>query len=130
MRRKEIWMVNLPVMNGSIQGGKRPCIVVSNDMANTYSSVIHIVPLTSKDKKPLKTHVKVGKDSGLLMESIAMAEQTMFINRDLLITKLGEVDESTMNKIDTAIMIQFGFYDKVKNIIAAVKSNKRRIAVC
>lgn len=117
MRRKEIWMVNLPVREGSIQGGRRPCVVVSNDMANTYSSVIHIVPLTTKDKKPLRIHVKVGKDSGLVMDSTAMAEQTMFIDVKCLEVKIGEVDERTMSRIETAIMVQFGFYDKIKKII-------------
>jgi mRNA interferase MazF len=127
MRRKEIWMVNLPVASGSIQGGRRPCVVVSNDMANTYSSVIHIVPLTTKEKKPLRTHVKVTRDSGLVMDSTAMAEQTMFINSKCLEAKIGEVDEKTMSKIETAIMVQFGFYDKIKKIITTSKERVSNI---
>lgn len=32
----------------SIQSGIRPCVVMSNDMANKHSLVITVVPLTSK----------------------------------------------------------------------------------
>ena len=36
------------VPDNSVQGGVRPVIVVSNNKANTYSSVITVVPLTSR----------------------------------------------------------------------------------
>ena len=47
----------------SVQGGVRPVIVVSNNKANTYSSVITVVPLTSRiyKKRYLPTHVFISK---------------------------------------------------------------------
>lgn len=36
---------------GSLQTGLRPVIVVSNDAGNYFSSVVTVVPLTSKKKK-------------------------------------------------------------------------------
>lgn len=33
---------------GSMQGGMRPVVVVSNNMANKHSSVITVVPLSTK----------------------------------------------------------------------------------
>ena len=128
MKRAEIWMVNLPAAKGSIQGGRRPAIVVSNDMANTYSSVIHIIPLTTKEKKPMRTHVRIGTEFGLVMDSTAMAEQHMLIDKNCLIEKVGEVDDNTMNKVEIAMMIQFGFYDKIKKIINSRR--ERELAVC
>jgi len=124
MIRREIWMVNLPMTGSSAQAGKRPCIIVSNDMANAHSSVIHIIPLTTKSKTQLRTHVTIGTDSGLLMESIAMAEQSMLVGKNCFLRCVGEVDEKTMNKVETALMIQFGFYDKVKNIITSAKRER------
>ncbi len=46
---------------GSMQGGMRPVVVVSNNMANKHSSVITVVPLSTKifKKKNLLTHVFV-----------------------------------------------------------------------
>lgn len=126
MKRGEIWMVNLPMTGTSAQGGKRPCIIVSNNLANNNSGMIHIIPLTTKKKTNLRTHVTIGIDSGLLIESIAMAEQSMLIDARWLIHCVGEIDERTMNKIDTALMIQFGFYDKVKNIISRANARTEK----
>lgn len=40
---------------GSLQTGLRPVIVVSNDTGNYFSSVVTVVPLTSKKEKRI-TH--------------------------------------------------------------------------
>ena len=122
-------MVRLPAREGSIQGGLRPAIIVSNDMANKFSSVIHIIPLTTKAKKPLRTHVAISKESGMVMDSIAMAEQSMLVDKACFCHQIGELNENLMNKIDTAIMIQFGFYDKIKNIITNARK-ERELAIC
>ena len=46
---------------GSMQGGMRPVVVVSNNMANKHSTVITVVPPSTKifKKKNLPTHVFV-----------------------------------------------------------------------
>ena len=36
---------------GSMQGGMRPVVVVSNNMANKHSTVITVVPLSTKSLK-------------------------------------------------------------------------------
>lgn len=41
---------------GCEQKGIRPCVVVSNQMACSYSPTATIVPVTSKDKKYIPTH--------------------------------------------------------------------------
>ena len=65
----------------SVQGGVRPVIVVSNNKANTYSSVITVVPLTSRiyKKRYLPTHVFISKYdmTGIRKGSLALAEQVM-----------------------------------------------------
>ncbi len=48
IRRGDILWADLGMFpTTSVQGGVRPVIVVSNNKANTYSSVITVVPLTS-----------------------------------------------------------------------------------
>ena len=44
----DILWADLGMLTTSVQGGVRPVIVVSNNKANTYSSVITVVPLTSR----------------------------------------------------------------------------------
>lgn len=54
-------MADLPKdKGGSLQSGFRPVIIVSNNLANEYSSVITILPMTSRtEKKKMPTHVVI-----------------------------------------------------------------------
>ena len=64
IRRGDILWADLGMFpTTSVQGGVRPVIVVSNNKANTYSSVITVVPLTSRiyKKRYLPTHVFISK---------------------------------------------------------------------
>lgn len=110
MKQYEIWVAYLPTIHGShVQGGCRPVIVVSNDMANTHSPVITIVPLTSNlHKNPLPTHVALSVD-GLPVTSIALCEQVTAVDKPLLSRRIGSVDkESTRDALNRALAVQFG----------------------
>ena len=121
IKRAEVWLVNLGGGNGSIQGGERPCIVISNDMANMHSPVIHIIPLTTKTKNKLPTHVDVGFECGVIKNSIAMVEQTTLINKDALTKKLGKVDEATLSKLEMATFVQLGMMSKIKHLLKIIR---------
>jgi mRNA interferase MazF len=114
IKRGEIWLIDLGSSNGSIQGGIRPCIVISNDMANLHSPVVNIIPVTTKTKNKLPTHVIVGVECGLTQESTAMAEQTTLVNKSVLLEKIGELDNTTLNKLTIAASIQMGLLNKVE----------------
>ena len=55
----------------------RPCIIISNDNANRYSSHVTVIPLTSQEKKPTPTHVAIQckVPSTALCENIQMVAQ-------------------------------------------------------
>ena len=59
VKRGDIFLMNFHNFNNHLICGKRPCVVVSNDIANRSSQTITVVPLTSKKKKALPTHVAV-----------------------------------------------------------------------
>ena len=44
----EIWMADLGDRGGSVQSGRRPVLIVSNDKNNVYSSVVNVMPMTTK----------------------------------------------------------------------------------
>lgn len=128
IKRGEIFLVDLgDNTSTSMQNKIRACIIVSNDKANQFSPVIHVVPITTKNKKRMPTHVNVGVVSGLLQESIAMAEQTVFVSKDNILHKIGEVDETILEKLDMALAIQFGLLDKIQTIL---NYNKLKLARC
>ena len=55
IRRGDILWADLGMFpTTSVQGGVRPVIVVSNNKANTYSSVITVVPLTSVSRERIR----------------------------------------------------------------------------
>ena len=56
----QVLWVDLPdVESGSVQKGRRPVVVISNNKGNQFSPVILVAPLTSRKKKHLPTHVDV-----------------------------------------------------------------------
>lgn len=101
---------------GSIQGGMRPVVVISNNQANKYSPVITVIPLTSRiyKKKYLPTHVWLREShcSGLGRDSVALCEQILPLNRKDIVDFVGEVDQKMMKKITRAIQIQVGVYEE------------------
>jgi len=117
--RGEIWLVDMGEQKGSLQGGKRPAIIVSNNSANLYSPVIHVMPATSQLKKHIPTHVGVPTSSGLTRFSIAMGEQIKLIEKKDLLEKVGFCDEITTRKINQSIAIQFGLVEKKNNVAYA-----------
>ena len=101
---------------GSMQGGLRPVVVVSNNMANRHSTVITVVPLSTKinKKRNLPTHIFVSayKSEGLEQHSIALCEQVTPLDYDRIIENMGKVDKDTLARITEAVQVQVGVFDK------------------
>ena len=101
---------------GSMQGGLRPVVVVSNNMANRHSTVITVVPLSTKinKKRNLPTHIFVSayKSEGLEQHSIALCEQVTALGYDRIIENMGKGDKDTLARITEALQVQVGVFDK------------------
>ena len=104
----DIWFADLKgEENSCVQYGKRPVLIVSNDIANRYSPVVTIVPLTSKQKKKyLPTHVKLFP-VGLLYPSTALCEQIQTIDKARLSNKLTSLtDKADIKAVTYAVSAQ------------------------
>ena len=101
IRRGDIWIVDYEKSNGSEQHGVRPAIVVSNDIGNNHSPIVEIVWLTSADKKPLPTHVKIGMGT-------ALCEQIHTVDKSRLVDFKRICTEKEMLQINRALMISLG----------------------
>jgi len=108
LKRGEIYMVNLESKGvSSIQTGRRPCIIVSNERCNQHSPVVTIIPLSSKmTKAKLPTHVLLGAECGLQMNSISLCEQIQSCDTKNIEFKVGTCTELKMKSIERAIKIQ------------------------
>lgn len=100
-----------------VQGGVRPCIVVSRDKSNhMYAPQISVCPLSSKLKDNL-VHVRVHpydvNGFHLRTESDCLPEDIQTIPKSAVIGAIGYVREESgvMAKLDAAMIIHFGLQD-------------------
>lgn len=111
IHRGEIFYMTLKEQVGSEQQGSRPVIVVSNETCNKFSPIVTIVPLTTKDKKPLPTHVELNVE-GLPVYGTILCEQVQSVSQYRLSNYVGEVDDSIMRKIEKALCVQLDITTK------------------
>ncbi|WP_440118505.1 type II toxin-antitoxin system PemK/MazF family toxin [Paenibacillus sp. QZ-Y1] len=110
VKRFEIWLANLGHRERSIQSGVRPVLIVSNDIGNKYSPVVLAIPITSKVKKSMPTHVLLEADKcDIADNSILLCEQIMTLNKnENLVNKLFTLPEEYSPAISRAIDISLG----------------------
>lgn len=107
----EIWMAQLPKKEGSIQGGYRPVLIISNDKNNKHSTVVNVVPMTTKmNKRKLPCHVEIWdyEKCGLTAPSTLMLEQITTIRKETMLYRMGKIDDVKMLlQIVRAMQMQF-----------------------
>ena len=112
IRRGDIIIADLGQHETSIQSGIRPCVVMSNNMANKHSPVITVVPLTSKihKKEYLPTHVFLNgyRNTGLGCHSLALCEQITSVAFSDILEVTGKVSERKLAEISHAVGVQCG----------------------
>lgn len=141
MLRNDIHWIDLGIVeNSSRQGGVRPCIVLSNNLACKYSPVILVSPITSKlSKKRLPTHVMIGQESGLNKDSVVLLEQVITVDKEKVGDYIGTVPRNKIYEIDRALMISGGIdtqkqitnvidRDRLDNLISLIKDTEKKIS--
>ena len=116
IRRGDIYYADLSPVVGSEQGGVRPVLIVQNDMGNRYSPTVIAAAITSRTgKTKLPTHIEVSASGGeqrdccgLAKNSVILLEQIRTIDKRRLKERMGKLDDSTMQQVDSAIGISFG----------------------
>lgn len=97
-------------ITGSEMNGGRFAVVVSNDTGNKHSSICEVVFMTTREKKPLPTHVPVmGR-----VPSTALCEQICNVAQSRLAEYIRSCTDEEMKAIDRALMVSLGldFPDK------------------
>lgn len=108
-KRNEIYSACLPKTSQSVQYGKRPVLIVQNDVGNEMSPTTIVAPITSRNKKPMPTHVLLGSGTGLTSNSFVLCEQLVTINTSTLGEKMGEVrNQKKLNEINEALKCSLG----------------------
>ena len=110
IRRGEIYYIRKgKPTEGCEQEAGRPAVIVSNNSCNTFSSVVEVVFLTTKEKNDLPTHVLIDDATTQLKEpSTALCEQINSVAKFRIGRYLGRVSDATMEKIDRALAVSIG----------------------
>ena len=109
VNRADVWAVDLEPVRGSEMGKRRPCLIVSNDIANRYSDQVMIVPLTTtRPKKDYPFIVEVPMSANLPSQSWANANHLRSVSKGRLDKWYTCLDSTTMRKVDEALLNQLG----------------------
>lgn len=96
----DIFYADLGRTVGSEQGGIRPVVCVQCRVLNDTSPTVVIIPITSKAKPTLMTHVYLPKGTGgLIHDSCVMAEQIRTIDKSRLKKHVGVMPAYEMTGI-------------------------------
>ena len=104
--RGDIYLANLNPYKGSEQGGKRPVIIIQNDVGNHYSPTVIVTAVTSRffKKRALPTHVPLD-NAELERNSLALLEQIRTIDKQRLKQYMGMMPNNIMARVDKALAI-------------------------
>ena len=129
MKRGEIYILETEETKGNIQAGKRPVIVVQNDVGNTHSTTTIVCCITSKCKKGLPMHLEIGKVGGLKLNSTILCEQILTVNKSDLRQYLGAVTKTdTLNRLDRCLSVSLGIIKGRKEYGSSIRPSTRTSA--
>ena len=108
IRRGDIFMADLPKGIGCEQGGRRPVVVIQNDVGNFRSPLVIVASVTGARKRPMPTHVPLGKAQGLSRPSLLLLESIYTIDKSRLMQYLGHLQPEKILQMDRAAGISIG----------------------
>lgn len=110
IKRGDLYLANLNPFLGSEQGGKRPVVVLSNNVGNRFSPTIIVAPLTAQQENaPLPTHIQIHKAVySETSKTTIMLEQIRVIDRKRISRYLGKLSAEQMQQVDISLLISLG----------------------
>lgn len=123
-------------IDGSVQAGIRPCVVVSNNISSNYSTTLCVCPFTTKIKyNPVHVVIHTDEVQGYLeRDSDVLPEQIVTISKNKVLGKIGHINNnsSTMKKINFVLAKQLGLegYEKEWIEDATEKEGRGKEKVC
>ena len=105
-RRGDIFMADLVRDPLYKKRGMRPVLIIQNNKGNANSCSVIAVPITSRRKKALPTHVALDRRHGIKRPSVALCEDIMTIEKRCLLDYIGTiVNTDTESEVNDALKI-------------------------
>lgn len=108
--RGDIVRVRLDPGEGSEIRKTRPAVILSNNAACRFDSVVQVVPITALPDRPLRPYeARIETEpSGLAKPSRAVANQIRTVAKHRIVKRLGRLSSTELGEIDRAVSIQLG----------------------
>ena len=104
-RRGEVWLVNWNPARGSEQAGKRPALVIQNNIGNEKAPTT-IVAAISGSVKMFPMNVRIDPpESGLDLPSIVKTSQILTVEKKRLEKRIGRLSAEKMEEVNGAIRL-------------------------
>ncbi|MBI4342957.1 MAG: type II toxin-antitoxin system PemK/MazF family toxin [Candidatus Omnitrophica bacterium] len=110
IRRGDLFWVDLNPTQGAEQAGRRPVLVIQNDVGNEFAPTTIIAPLTTTSftkEYPINVDIPRGV-AGLARESTILLSQIRTIDKSRLGRKIGRLPSSYLQRVNHAIGISLG----------------------
>jgi mRNA interferase MazF len=107
VKRGELYWVDLDPTKGSEQAGRRPVLVIQNNIGNERAATTIIAPLTTRSftrEYPTNVHLVKG-ECGLNADSTILLSQIRTIDKSRLDKRIGALDRGFMSKVNQAIKV-------------------------
>ena len=127
MKRGEVYLADLSPVQGSEQGGKRPVVIIQNNVGNRHSPTVIVAAITGKiNKAKIHTHVEISKEKYKLdMDSVILLEQIRTVDKTRLQEKLTYLDEDKMREVSDALKVSLELNRKRKE--KRIEQTKNRL---
>nr|WP_242824159.1 type II toxin-antitoxin system PemK/MazF family toxin [[Clostridium] dakarense] len=100
--------------DGRVAKGRRPVVVVQNDIANKYSNTVIVSPISTKrSNTKLPTNIILSDGYRVINKSVpvVMLEQLITVDKHRLYEYIDHINVKDMEAIDNALCISLGIYD-------------------
>ncbi len=105
--RGEMYYADLRQGIGSEQKGRRPVVIIQNNVGNRYSPTVIVASITSKVgiKAKQPTHYYIGAEDGLDLPSVALTEQLRTIDKHRLENYIGRLSSKHIDGLNHALAV-------------------------
>ena len=104
-KRGEVWLVNWNPARGSEQAGRRPALVIQNNIGNEKAPTTIVAAVSSSVRiYPMNVQIKP-PEGGFDHPSIIKTSQILTISKERLETRLGRLSKGSMDDVDRAIKL-------------------------
>ena len=103
----DIYYADMEPHIGSEQGGKRPVVVLQNNIGNRHSPTLIVATVTTRTEKKKKqpTHVLVDSNPAFEEPSMILLEQIFTIDKSRIERFMGYASKAEMLRIDMALLV-------------------------